>query len=86
MSARRSETASDAARLTAVVVFPTPPFWFAIARTSAMSLRGTSSGQCHAVRAGRKDVFHVELPATPADHDLRWKTAIRRSARENGSR
>src|SRR5216683_1907153 len=36
-STRRSETASDAARLTAVVVFPTPPFWFAIARTSAMS-------------------------------------------------
>src|SRR5262245_59970868 len=28
---RRSATASDAARLTAVVVLPTPPFWFVTA-------------------------------------------------------
>src|SRR5882762_8934037 len=35
----RSATASEAARLTAVVVLPTPPFWFAIARTSAMGTR-----------------------------------------------
>ena len=31
----RSRTASDAARLIAVVVLPTPPFWFATARTRA---------------------------------------------------
>src|SRR5207249_9886631 len=31
----RSARASPAARLTAVVVFPTPPFWFTIARVFA---------------------------------------------------
>src|SRR3954463_5453708 len=34
---RFSATASEAARFTAVVVLPTPPFWFAIARTDPMS-------------------------------------------------
>src|SRR6476661_1637115 len=33
---RRSAMASEAARLTAVVVFPTPPFWLAIATIWAM--------------------------------------------------
>src|SRR5690554_1425480 len=32
-SVRRSETANEAARLTAVVVLPTPPFWLATAKT-----------------------------------------------------
>src|SRR4029453_9726845 len=32
----RSAAASAAARLTAVVVFPTPPFWFTTLRTRAM--------------------------------------------------
>jgi hypothetical protein len=31
-SVGRSEAARDAARFTAVVVLPTPPFWFATAR------------------------------------------------------
>src|SRR2546425_12662279 len=62
-STRRSETASDAARLTAVVVFPTPPFWFAIARTSAISPSHRTAGRWrkyHAIPARRKDAFHVE--------------------------
>src|SRR2546422_4120019 len=62
-STRRSETASDAARLTAVVVFPTPPFWFAIARTSAISPSHRTAGrspQYHAIPKRRKDAFHVE--------------------------
>src|SRR5512134_2558002 len=34
-SVARSEAAIDAARLTVVVVFPTPPFWFTTAMTRA---------------------------------------------------
>src|SRR3989339_2282279 len=34
---RRSAAAMDAARFTAVVVFPTPPFWFATATIRAMA-------------------------------------------------
>src|SRR4051812_36558559 len=37
-STRFSWTASDEARLTAVVVLPTPPFWLTTARTSAIGL------------------------------------------------
>src|ERR1700694_516446 len=36
-STRFSEAASEAARFTAVVVLPTPPFWFATARIRAMA-------------------------------------------------
>src|SRR5512144_736315 len=35
-SVRRSAAARDAARFTAVVVFPTPPFWFAIVMMRGM--------------------------------------------------
>src|SRR6267154_27733 len=35
-STRRRVAARDAARLTAVVVLPTPPFWFAMAMTRFM--------------------------------------------------
>src|SRR3989442_10893691 len=62
-SVLRSAVASDAARLTAVVVFPTPPFWFAIARTSAISPSHRTAGRWrkyHAIPARRKDAFHVE--------------------------
>ena len=38
-----SATAKLAARLTAVVVFPTPPFWFAIAMIRATELEGVRS-------------------------------------------
>ena len=40
-SVRRSEAASEAARFTAVVVLPTPPFWFATVR---IRLDGPCSG------------------------------------------
>ena len=36
-STRRRVAASEAARLTAVVVLPTPPFWFAMAMTRFMA-------------------------------------------------
>src|ERR1700694_3475327 len=39
-STRFSEAASEAARFTAVVVLPTPPFWFATARIRAMAPSG----------------------------------------------
>ncbi len=35
-STRRFVAASEAARFTAVVVLPTPPFWFAMAMTRFM--------------------------------------------------
>src|SRR6266568_7751567 len=38
-SVRRSAAASEAARFTAVVVFPTPPFWFAMVRTWVIGRR-----------------------------------------------
>src|SRR5881394_3715843 len=41
-STRRWVAASDAARLTAVVVLPTPPFWFAMAMTRFMGRQCTS--------------------------------------------
>src|SRR5437588_2977317 len=41
-STRRWVAASDAARLTAVVVLPTPPFWFALAMTRFMGRQCTS--------------------------------------------
>src|SRR5690554_4662739 len=37
--------ASAAARLTAVVVFPTPPFWLAMAMMRAIGLRGSGGWQ-----------------------------------------
>ena len=36
-STRRRVAASEAARFTAVVVLPTPPFWFAMAMTRFMA-------------------------------------------------
>ena len=39
---RQSAAASEAARLIAVVVFPTPPFWFAIAMIRPNSYPGFS--------------------------------------------
>src|SRR5512147_654295 len=53
----RPRMARAAARLIAVVVFPTPPFWFAI----AMTVNGASPGECVAdatcrdVRGSRED-------------------------------
>src|SRR4051794_30792005 len=39
---RYPSSASAAPRLTAVVVLPTPPFWFAIARTDGSSIGGSA--------------------------------------------
>src|SRR3954468_5440605 len=66
---RFSATASEAARFTAVVVLPTPPFWFAIARTDPMpplrSDRDHRSPNARDVPRGIDDAqircaFHVE--------------------------
>src|SRR3954469_10239171 len=64
---RFSATASEAARFTAVVVFPTPPFWFAIARTdpiqeppSARQPRDVGDVPRGIDRAQRGAAFHVE--------------------------
>ena len=46
-SVRRSATARLAARLTAVVVLPTPPFWFAIAMTRATDAYRSESARDH---------------------------------------
>jgi hypothetical protein len=52
-----SEAARQAARFTAVVVFPTPPFWFATAIIRAnKSSRSENLAKC---RVGCK-MFHVE--------------------------
>src|SRR5450759_946554 len=53
-STRISVAASDAARLMAVVVFPTPPFWLAIAKTLL------KRSDYHAVSRETKSVFHVK--------------------------
>ena len=39
-------SASAAPRLTAVVLFPTPPFWFAIAMTRARPGTSGTTGPC----------------------------------------
>ena len=44
-SVRRSAAASEAARFTAVVVLPTPPFWFAMVRMRLMDLTSISGGR-----------------------------------------
>ncbi len=41
---RFSATAKEAAKLTAVVVLPTPPFWFATAMTRPMSVVAPAAG------------------------------------------
>src|SRR5687767_9824840 len=54
---RRSAAASDAARLMAVVVLPTPPFWFASAMTLVIvDLLSVSRGTLRAAE------HHQEIP------------------------
>src|SRR2546426_2932395 len=67
----RSAVASEAARLTAVVVLPTPPFWFAIAITRDIISRYLTisyiAGKSMRVqytfvsRETKEHKFHVEL-------------------------
>src|SRR6059058_6319826 len=72
-STRRPFRANAAARLTAVVVLPTPPFWFAIAMTvpmfscqlaslaSRLSVHGLSTLSARAsVHDKRRESFRVE--------------------------
>ena len=68
-SVRQPASATQAARLTAVVVFPTPPFWFATAYTVAIArgpkihgARGRS--QPHAAARSHRSWFGAE-PSIP---------------------
>src|SRR5262245_46397349 len=68
----RSEAANEAARFTAVVVFPTPPFWLTTATTrldAGMDTRAIPLGSndrangyhnTHGLVDGRVASFHVE--------------------------
>src|SRR2546425_13094208 len=58
-----SAAASEAPRLMAVVVFPTPPFWLAMAMTFPMELTLQDFGLVFHVEQSRKYIisFHVEL-------------------------
>src|ERR1035437_9638330 len=63
-----SAAASEAARLMAVVVLPTPPFWLATAMTRPMILFSVCCGSEYANASGKampdfwamRRVFHVE--------------------------
>src|SRR5262245_58904640 len=70
---RRSDCESPAARLTLVVVLPTPPFWFATASTRATSGSGSAK---HKVALGVE-----QRHAQPADVAA---IAARRQLRELG--
>jgi len=76
-SVRRSEAASEAARFTAVVVFPTPPFWFAMVRIRLMtssSFKAWPLARGRPLRGGNlnermpdppDNLFHVEQDRGP---------------------
>jgi hypothetical protein len=54
-------SARAAPRLTAVVLFPTPPFWFAIAMILACpGTSGTVGARCFADRLGRGGVGSLD--------------------------
>src|SRR3977135_2536229 len=66
-SARRRVAARDAARLTAVVVLPTPPFWFAMAMTrfmgdSVLHRRARAGNGGRGVRLGPSGHQFVPVP------------------------
>ncbi len=58
INVRCSAAAKHEARLTAVVVFPTPPFWLAMAMTRAKMIP-QFQGECSRDLQGCK-MFHVE--------------------------
>src|SRR5690606_4207829 len=62
-STRFLSAASAAARLTAVVVFPTPPFWLAIQKIRALA--GFLAMSRHPVTLNRR-VYRKPLVMTPA--------------------
>src|ERR1700737_2913710 len=64
-STRFSEAASEAARFTAVVVLPTPPFWFATARIRAMAPSGAVREGAAVTRARRGSDNRSPRPARP---------------------
>ena len=58
-------SASDAPRLTAVVLFPTPPFWFATAMTRAIFGEGASEGTaCEGASLAEEDAVTWLLGVT----------------------
>src|ERR1017187_1536018 len=73
-----SAAANEAARLMAVVVLPTPPFWLATAMTRPMILFSVCCGSEYANASGKampdflamRRVFHVE-------HFARFRTFMR---------
>src|SRR5437773_12472758 len=83
---RRSATASDAARLIAVVVLPTPPFWLATATILAirslytaiyshnhiLGLMPIKSGALAQVRPAREDTVGSVLTSTALFHVEQW--------------
>ena len=85
-STRRSAAARLAARLTAVVVFPTPPFWLAIAIVRPkVSLGPPEARQDSTGVPGRRPMCHVKrLPAARlvchVKHRLRARRPRRRPA------
>src|SRR6266852_1904637 len=75
-----SAAAMEAARLMAVVVLPTPPFWLATAMTRPMILFSVCCGQnmrtrvrnqCQSFGGNRAECFHVE-------HSARLDSGVRR--------
>jgi hypothetical protein len=54
-----SEAARDAPRLTAVVVFPTPPFWLAMAITRAKRIPQIAARMYQSIFV-TCNMFHVE--------------------------
>src|ERR1035437_6044644 len=63
-----SLAARAAARLMAVVVFPTPPFWLAIAKTLL------KRSDYHAVSRETKSVFHVKQLILRVFHSVSRET------------
>lgn len=57
-----SAAASEAPRLTAVVVFPTPPFWLATAITRAKFLPRKENGEMYQKNFPKRNMFHVKRP------------------------
>ena len=62
MRVRRSATANEAPRLMAVVVFPTPPFWFAMAMTRDISPLDPARGDFWGKEL---NIFRVLLTGNP---------------------
>src|SRR5579871_10801 len=67
---RRRVAASDAARLTAVVVLPTPPFWFAMAMTRFIGRQCTALSRRSELSSGDQFLRTKRGPTQPLARDL----------------